>query len=92
MEYRILEHLGKFTVEVKEEEMVSCGWLWWRKKEVVTSWVRSAENGRPVIHFRGFSPSPPLQRFKTLEEAQAMVKVFQQNPIYHYCQPIVLKR
>lgn len=89
-EYRIVEHLGEFTIEGKFDEPVYKGMLWW-KKEIykIPVWKRvSCIGTEPVYIHNGYIPCSPLlltmPPLKTLEEAKAHIETFSKEPIYHY--------
>lgn len=70
--YRIVEHLGAFTIEVQKEER--SGFLGWGKKKKV--WYPVDGNGNKV----SFRPHIPMTPILTLDQARQKIKQFKTPP------------
>lgn len=85
-EYRIVEHLGEFTIEGKFDEPVYKGMLWWKKEKYkIPVWKRVSKYGTERAYLNGYGyAESALEPFKTLEEAKKQIELFSKEPIYHY--------
>ncbi len=78
--YRIVEHLGKFTIQVSVNEVSGC--LWW--KSIKQKWVRANTYGYPLNpEFYIPKTSTFLEAFNSLEEAKQKIKDWNTAPVYH---------
>lgn len=83
MEYRIKEYLGRYEIQAKVVTHKTTGLLWWKKTVEEFKWCAVTRKGVPLFSFSGRLCPPPLESFKTLEEAKAMVELFKKGPQYH---------
>lgn len=74
-EYRIVEYCGRFSIQAKGIE--TKGLLWWKKEREV--WRRASIYGKNRLTYY----SPPIEDFRSLEEAKHRVKQWQQGEIIH---------
>lgn len=84
-QYRIKEHLGRFTIEVQKKESIKSGPWWNRRTTEVIKWTRSDLYGQPVYWARriGGWLRRPCKKFKSLDEAKQQVALFQNAPKYY---------
>lgn len=77
-EYRIKEHMGVFTIQIRAYK--TKGMLWWRKKEwgwySVNAWGGVLQS-YPILQ-------PICRNFKTLKDAEKRIQEWENEPKYHY--------
>jgi len=85
MNYRVQEYHKLFYVQVEQKEVITSGYLWWRKSEIIPKWTRVDNRGIGLFSMRYLSNlDRVLYGFKTLEEAQEQIKIFKSEPKYYY--------
>ena len=81
-DYRIKEFDGKFSIERLRITEFTVGWFWpFTKKHTCKEW-KSVDISGEFFYFSGFQSK--LDEFDNLQNAEAKIQVFLNNPKYHY--------
>ena len=85
MNYRIKEFQGLFYIQIEQKEILTNGYLFWKKNKVVTKWTGVDYRGVGLFSMRYLNNfNFALKGFKTLEKAKEQIKIFKSEPKYHY--------
>jgi len=77
-EYRIKELNNKFTIQIKTQRKEG----WFGQKEIVEWRATDFQGNSYYIQFDSMFPLSTT--FRTLEEAKEQVRIWQEQPKYHY--------
>jgi len=81
--YRVVEDVDGFKVQIKRTESEMIGILWSRKLIVKEYWNNLNENGK-LAHYLIANPPSRTKIYSSLEEAKKAIESFVKYPIYHY--------